>query len=78
MSENREIHHTQRTASVVGKSDSQINGFDLFGKEIHFVEENDHGSVDEPLAIANLFEQLERLVHAIRFAVFVQRQIVLG
>ena len=50
---------------VVWKADRKRGRVDLPFKQIFFVEEEDDGCLNEPLVIADRFEELHRLVHAI-------------
>lgn len=50
---------------VFGEADAQWRLLDLLCKQILFVEEEDDGSVDEELVVADGVEQHQRLMHAI-------------
>lgn len=57
---------------VLAETDIERRGFDLLLEQIGFVEEENDVGLDEPLVVHNLFEQLERLVHAIHLVVLLQ------
>jgi hypothetical protein len=44
-------------------------------EQILLVQEQDHGGLGEPLGNADLVEQLQRFVHSVSFAIFVEGQI---
>jgi len=42
----------------------------LLGKQVSFVQEQDHRCLAEPLRVAHLLKQSNRLVHAVRGFIF--------
>ena len=65
-------------AVVVGESDGNVHLLDLILEQVLLVEEEHYGDGREPFGVADLVEELERLVHAVRLLVLIERQIVLG
>jgi hypothetical protein len=53
-------HAVCARTSVAGESGLEIDSLDLFLEEIDLVEEEDEGSVGEPLTVANLIKQQQR------------------
>ena len=50
----------------------------LLLKEVPLVQEDDHRGLREPLVVAHLLEELQRLVHAVGRPVLIERQVVLA
>ena len=68
----------RRRTIVVVEADRQVDGLDLLLEEIVLVEEQDDGGLVEPLAVADLLEQRDGLVHAVDALVLVQLLVVLA
>jgi len=66
------------TPGIVGEAYFQVNSLYLFLEQIGFVQEEDEGGVAEPVAVANLVEQHERLVHSVLRIVFSEGLVVLA
>jgi hypothetical protein len=63
---------------VLVKTDLEIDSLDLLAEDIGFVQEENDRDGFEPLAVANLVEELDGFVHAVNRLVFVELQVVLA
>lgn len=57
---------------------ANVHLFHLLLKQVLLVQEQDHAGVLEPPTVADLVEQVQRLVHAVLARLLVQHLVVLG
>ena len=63
-------------AGIRGKTDFEVDLFDLLLKQILFVEEKDDRSRLKPLIVDNVPKQFDRFVHSVDRTILFQHQIV--
>ena len=65
------------TVSIVGEEGIEGRFEDLLAEKIVLVQEENNGSISEPLTRGNLTEELDRLEHAVSVLIFLQLHIIL-
>lgn len=56
---------SRRPTFVVGKGDSDVGSLYFLGEQVFFIEEENHGRVNEPSTIADRLEKPHRFHHSI-------------